>query len=93
MGVCVGGGGFKAQCQRVNLLGMYTHSSTPTLESTALTGPAPRQGRTCVHHHGDSWTPQLGGYNSNSPQQQHYPRHSFRATGAARMYAAAVTAS
>lgn len=28
---------FKAQCQEVKLLRMYTHSSTPTLESTALT--------------------------------------------------------
>lgn len=34
-----GGGGsrFKARCQEVNLPGMYTRSSTPTLESSALT--------------------------------------------------------
>lgn len=35
--VTMGGSSFKARCQQVNLLGMYTHSSTPTLESTALT--------------------------------------------------------
>lgn len=32
-----GKNGFKAQCQEVKLLCMYTHSSNPTRESTALT--------------------------------------------------------